>query len=158
MLLISAPRRVPAAYLLLYELLTLRAAYLGKLNQGIYDTLGAAHLGRLNQGLSSILTFARPNKRNDSRRRHSLVRRSCCLRCSTSFLREIGYCILSQTLEWIGWHLSYNTLEWYIYIYYTSKYISWGYVKPVVRAIKVSHSLQVWVPTKYPISQLMVLV
>ena len=123
MLRISAPRRVPAAYLPLYELLTLRAAYLVELNQGIYDTLRAAHLGGLNQGLSSILTFVRPNKRNDSRRRHSLVRRSCCLRCSTSFLREIGYCILSQTLEWIGWHLSYNTLEWYIYIIYFEVYI-----------------------------------
>ena len=71
MLRISAPRRVPAAYLPLYELLTLRAAYLGKLNQGIYDTLRAAHLGGLNEGL--VDTDLGPNKRNGSRRRHNQV-------------------------------------------------------------------------------------
>ena len=37
----------------------------------IFVTLRAAHIGELNQGLSSIQTFVRPNKRNDSRRRHT---------------------------------------------------------------------------------------
>ena len=52
---ISAPRRVFAAHLSLWELPTLRAA----------------QRRELNQGLSSIRSFAHPNKYSDDRRRHS---------------------------------------------------------------------------------------
>ena len=69
MLRISAPR-VSAAYLSLWELLNLRVAHLGQLNQGIV-TLRAAHLGGLNEGL--VDTDLGPNKRNGSRRRHNQV-------------------------------------------------------------------------------------
>ena len=67
----SAQRRVSAAYLSLRKLLTLTTAHLGDLNKGMLATLRAAHFGALNQALSSIRTFVRPNKRNDSRRRRS---------------------------------------------------------------------------------------
>ena len=36
-------------------------------------TLRVAHIGEVIQGLSSMRTFDRPNKRNDSRQRHSIV-------------------------------------------------------------------------------------
>ena len=81
-------------------------------------TWRAASVGELNQGLSSIRTFVRPNKRNDSRWRQSwvLCRRPCCLRCSTLLSREIAAVFRTKLKEnafeeSVDKH-SYSMLDW----------------------------------------------
>ena len=101
----SALRIVSAAYSSIWKLLTLRAV----------------QLGELNQGLSSIRTFVRPYKLNDSRRRlrlNIICRRLCCFRGLHRSRARFASSkeIKRKPLQRVGWHPSENRLEWFFAI------------------------------------------